>query len=382
MRQSALYLFLILASIASAQTDESKLELKQLDVPTSPAFILLDASPTLIETPKTPKAFILGVVQAFNKEDGWPQNYTTEVTPYWWFKPAKRSVYSLAGLEQQPDSSYKSLPGAAAKFTNISLAFIQKDMVPDTIANAQKIISAGVRTTLIKVNRKGYAREISDEMKAWHSKTLTELDLILDMPTGLNAEQKKDFIKNANAKFKTGTAAKIKELMNERPVFSWDLAAGVSGYGLNDTIWKTGRAGVWTTFSGAAPFFISAKKKSNNKTQSYFDGLLSFRYMYDGFHMNPDSTIMHSHIFDFGAKAMLELENLSVSFEIIGRKNFTAKSRIEKRMVGIVSYKFTNNLSLTGTFGNDFGLSSKKIITLLGINWGFGKEMSSIDKPN
>lgn len=368
------------------QTSDNSIDLKLLEVPTSPAFILQDASPTLIETPKTPKSFVLGIVQAFNKEDGWPQNYTTEVTPYWWFKPAQRDVYSLMGLIRTEAGGFKHNCGSAAKFTNLSLAFIQKDMVPDTVANPQKIVSGGVRTTLIRIYRKKYAAEVSSKVARWHNQAQEELALYDNIPVGADsatiaravnafyANKPKVIVENQ------ATAASIKDLINERPLFNWDLAAAASGYGLNDTTWKVGRAGMWTTVSTAIPFNISFN--SNSKTKSYADAFFSMRYMYDGFHLNPDSSIMHSHILDMGGKLMLEFEGLSFSFEIIGRKNFVTKGKWEKRMVGIINYQFKNNLCLTGTFGNDFGLSKKKIITLLGINWGFGNEKVNLPNAN
>ena len=48
----------------------SEVNVKELAVPKAPAFKLLDISPTQIETPNSPKQFVLGVAQSFNDSVG------------------------------------------------------------------------------------------------------------------------------------------------------------------------------------------------------------------------------------------------------------------------------------------------------------------------
>ena len=92
-------LFLFFGSQTFAQVN-SGVELKDLAVPNSPAFIIADITPTLVQTPNTPKSFVFGMAQSYQQSgDGFPQNYSAEFAPYWWLKSKNRNIYTMLGLK-------------------------------------------------------------------------------------------------------------------------------------------------------------------------------------------------------------------------------------------------------------------------------------------
>src|SRR5688500_98779 len=73
-----------LATRAAAQPDSLGVQLQKLQTPTSPAFIVLGVSPTVVERPTTPRAFALSVASSsLQSDDLVPKNYAAEFAPYW-----------------------------------------------------------------------------------------------------------------------------------------------------------------------------------------------------------------------------------------------------------------------------------------------------------
>ena len=131
-----------------AAFSQDTIQLKDLAVPNSPAFVLTDATPSLIQSPTTPKSFVLGIAQSFQQSSGgFPQNYSAEFAPYWLMGSLKRDVYSLLGLKTKRDANNSIIsvdgedPFSGLKFTSVSLAFLNKDLIPDTASVSHKIIS-------------------------------------------------------------------------------------------------------------------------------------------------------------------------------------------------------------------------------------------------
>ena len=90
----------------SAQEVNNSVKLKDLAVPNSPAFIIADITPSLVQTPNTPKSFVFGLAQSYQQSgDGFPQNYSAEFAPYWWLKPKDRNVYTMLGLKTKTNAS-------------------------------------------------------------------------------------------------------------------------------------------------------------------------------------------------------------------------------------------------------------------------------------
>src|SRR5665213_267505 len=148
-------ILLVFLSAKNAFSQASTGKIADLAVPSSPAFVITDITPTLVQDPGTPKSFVLGVAQSFQKSGtGFPDNYSAEFSPYWWTDPRGRNIYKFLGLSATTangKTTWRENPALGIKFTSISVAFINKDLIPDTSSAAQKVFSVGVRSTLIKL---------------------------------------------------------------------------------------------------------------------------------------------------------------------------------------------------------------------------------------
>src|ERR1043166_1895327 len=164
--------FLFAAFTAFAQ---SKLPaLTDLDAPKSPGFQLVDISPANIEAPSTPKSFVLGILQTFDANIGWPQNYSMETSPYMWMKTGRRDAYRFFGFERpsadtDDNKPVRQHPFSALKFSSFSASFISKDLIPDETETAQKVFSGGFRSKVIRIYQAKHIKRVLDKMSDWSS---------------------------------------------------------------------------------------------------------------------------------------------------------------------------------------------------------------------
>lgn len=377
------FIILSFPCLLKAQKTANDVKLKDLAVPHFPAFMLLDISPVLIENPGTPKEFAFGALQAFEADAGWPQNYAMEFTPFWWLNPAERSVYQFLGLKKAESGS---LPGktiyqpfSAMRFTSVSLAFVNKDLIPDVDSQNQKIFSVGIHSNILKYNRPAYAAELDGEINNWHRAVQEELAVLQEQlnQEGDPARRRKlqQQLNNKVFPVSSAIAQNINRIINQKPLFSWDVSAAFSVYGVNNKRFKSGRSGFWTTLAT----YIPLGKKTQESEQNYLDLLISSRYIHDPFSLYNDQ-LERSDNFDAGGKIAVEFTRVSFAVESLQRFYSQGGRSSANRTVGTISYRLDNNLYISGSFGNDFG-PVNKIITLLGINWGFGEEKIGLPEP-
>ena len=361
----------------------SEVKIKELAVPKAPAFKLLDISPTQIETPNTPKQFALGIAQSFNDSLGWPRNYSTEFAPYWWFNSSNRSVYDFLGLKTTTDAlGAKKVAGddpfAGLKFTSFSIAFINQDLIPDSVKESQKILSVGIQSTIIKIHSKKYAEALSSKLDEWHKAAQDELEFALaGQPSEEDSIAYRAYWQRFTDLKPTTTAdifEDINEIMNEKPLFDVNVAAAYANYGINDSIWKSGRIGAWATLSSHLPLRLDEEEINKN----YFSVFGYLRFMNDNYAPDVSNKTIKSSCFDVGAKLELQFDRLGIGYEIIHRNYSRPGVESDKRSVGVISYQIGNNLYLNGAFGKDFGITNK-LISFLGVNWGFGDEKIKLE---
>jgi hypothetical protein len=204
----------------------------------------------------------------------------------------------------------------------------------------------------------------------WHTAAQQEMDNNMDLLTEIsrhpeNASQLRDkFIPAGTGDILTS----INALLNQKPLFSMDIAAAIAAYGVGDSTWKTGRYGIWTTMSSYLP--LSPEK--NNLQLSYLNLNLSMRYMTDQYHRADNGLLDKQNAFDIGGKIALEADKFTFGFETVYRILGNSKDT-QFRTVGIFNVKVKDNLYVNGAFGKNFDLPNK-LVALFGVNFGFGNE--------
>lgn len=344
-----------------AQSSSELLELKNLDVPNSSAFILLDISPSIIETPTTPKEFGLSFIQNFDRSEGWPQNYAVDFTPYWWFNPKNRNAYSLFGLKKNEEGKYVENIFSSAKMVNVSVGFVNKDMTEDEVDETHKSFAIGFRTTLIKIQKKGYADELSKKMSKWHDDALGKIE---DISTGhipgtpLNPSDIDGFEENSV------DISSIEESLQQRPLFSLDLGSGYSGHLSKEKSISTGRVGLWTNLAFNKPYLL-------NEKQNYLEFYLASRYLFDSYYIDEMGNNINDHFCDYGGKIALELGRIKLGVEALGRRSISLNSN-DYRINGTATINIINNVLLVSSLGKNF--NQENLSFQLGFKWGLGVE--------
>ncbi len=346
-----------------------------LSLPNSPSFKLLDLVPVSSQAPQTPREFSLGILSSLQDNNGWPTNYSAEFTPYWWLNGPKRNVYSYLGIRRPAKAGdvnvVRGNPFAGMQFTSFSISFMKEDMLPDKDTNAQRIISGGLHTNLIRIYSKKQLRAAYAKIDAWHKAAQEDLDAL----TGnINPLLPPDTIAArlraaANGQMRsTKHAAALGEQMEMKPILQVDISAAYAGYIINDKT-KTGRAGVWMSVNSFVPWNFKKDIPSN-----FFSLSLLARYFQNNFALYENAAFASTNSFDIGGRVSLEIKSFSIGVEAIHRENKKLKNFAkEDRLIGILNYKIGKKLYLHGTYGKNFA-ANKKLLTSFGINWGFGEE--------
>jgi hypothetical protein len=376
--------FISMASAQTASTNTTSGTITGLEVPVSPAFSITDITPTLVQSPATPKAFALGVAQSFQQSGmGFPNNYSAEFAPVWWINPKGVNVYSYLGLPvpgKGQKTAVKEDIFSGIKFTTVSVAFINKDLIPDTSKSTQNIFSMGFHTTLIKVFGNKYAASLARSIDTWATDAHGELmdnrkvlDSIARLPqtddTATHNKKVRDLLKNYRETQTPLDLAAINTLIEQKPIFAWDIAGALAVYSLNNNQQiKTGRAGVWTSLATYAPL--------NDDKTNYINVNVLGRYLLDNFQENAQGGVGTANNIDVGGNIGFEFDKLTVAVESLYRF-INGVSNTENRTVGVITVKLTDKIFINGTFGKDFA-GPNKLISAFGINWGFGKEQVSL----
>lgn len=369
--QALISLFLLMSS--SVLSQNSTITLQDLAVPASPAFILLDASPSVIQTPGTPKAFVLGIAQSFQQSNGsFPQEYSAEFTPYWMIRPDNKSIYKFTGISKvnSPGKTNRLNVYSGIQFTTLSTGFFNKDLIPDDNDVLTKIVSVGIHTNLLKIQGNYYADSMNKLLDKWHILAQSEMDENLELFTEISRhperaeELQSQFVPTLTA----ATVNEINALVNQKPLFSWDISAAYASFGVGDSSWVTGRIAIWSSFSS----YLTLNQPAKGKNASHLSIHASLRYLDDHYTRIEDGSLARDQFFDAGGKVLFDTDKFSIGFETVKRYKGDSSSA-NFRTVGLFSYQIGSTMYINAAFGKNFELPNK-LIALFGINWGFGSE--------
>ncbi|MFL5773152.1 MAG: hypothetical protein ACJ75F_08340 [Flavisolibacter sp.] len=367
-----IFFFIICAEASHAQ----QLNLKDLNVPNSPAFILLDKAPAVIERPGTTKAFTASIVSLVTEGSGLPKNFGFEITPFWFFKN-NLDVYKYLGIDRETGKQKNIF--ANLRHASISAGSFDQDSTKSHPYDAN-YFSFGFRANPVSVVRKQMSSAINDVISAI---ALRQVALTPSVVTGCTAfigqpQYNACLAKGLEAAFGDDKAIQLQEdrlrkLLSMKPAFQVDIAAAGSLAFRDNTVGDHhgDRTGIWTTLAYNLPLSGTKDLEKLISNKNYMNFYVAFRYLQEK-KTKDFVSFTSSHSIDFGGRFEFQLDKLSVSFESLHR--FEEDNHDTNRNVGILQYRIMDNLFLTGSFGKNFG-SVNNLVALFGINWGFGNEL-------
>ncbi|MEM5566872.1 hypothetical protein WNY78_17250 [Psychroserpens sp. AS72] len=366
-------LILLLTSTVFAQTDTNPVAaLENLAPPSSPAFILMDLTPSNIMVPENIQAFSIQTISAFSGDSSnglSNNNYAVEFQPYWYVKRENMNFFKYNNLKKNKavrtansspeDYTCYNVFGDAWKRASISLALMNGNF--NVFENPQSYVSVGARTRLLSFKTNEQRSAIVSQYSAYEQFMSSQEVIMIFANPSLSASEKNKAITNLDT-YKT-IVNDFENTLNRKPLFALDVAVAYSHFmgdksqDLDDAF---GRLGVWA--SGDLAFYTPT---IGDNGHIHFYGV--FRYLRDGLNINPESGEFRiEEALDYGAKLEFELNNLSFGYEYITRD---INNDNEERSMGSIRYKINNAFTLNGGFGKNFK-SDGETIALFGIQWG------------
>jgi len=364
------------------KSSAQNLELKDLNVPNSPAFTILDFSPKVIDRPGTAKAFTASIVNLVTQEggNGIPKNFALEVAPYWLFKN-NLTVYRYLGID--PNTKKQNNIFSNSRNASVSVGSVYKDSTKKLPFSAN-YFAFGARVNCIRVVRGNITEPIVETVKGIAGRLTTINKAASDTCLKKVADPTKPEFKTCFEKEVTDRIKKdddlaklekrLENLLAIKPAFQVDVALAGSMTFRDNSIGEHHhhRSGVWTTLEFNLPLTNTKDIEKMIENKNYLSIYGKVRYIDEDSTTNYQTFATHK-LLDFGGRFEFEFDKFSVSFESIHRVNRTKKELNSNRNVGILQYKIRDDLYLSGTFGKNFG-TVNNLVALLGLNWGFGKQ--------
>ncbi|MCW3162055.1 hypothetical protein [Chryseobacterium oryctis] len=391
MKKYLLLMFFFVPLYFIAQEKISgEIDLKELQISTAPSVILLGISPSELETPKSKKAIVFNIINSFKKNEGIPENYAFEVTPFWLLPFKNMTALKFAGIGKGDKQNIFS----EVKKASLSLGFV-RDLslgADDEMKNPAFAFSA--RGTLIKIRTK----KNKEDIIAQNKKVIKLLDKILEdvknseeykkertrildscMKNNIELDSCEKILENRlnafikkNKYITQSDGHYYRNLLEAPPLLSLDFAGGYSTFFSDNKFSNNhfGKLGFWITLNTGFDF---TKKELPDVTKSLnFYGIV--RYLEDGTNMDDYQMFVKSKSFDFGGKAEFVYNRFSVSCEYIYRVNDLEKTF---RASGLLAYKVSDKIYINASFGKNYG-DRDNLISFLGLNWGLDSEKKSV----
>ena len=327
----------------------------------TPAFVLVEETPTAIYTPENLKALAIHALDNFGK------SLSIEATPYFLINQERkdRTYQKYIGVMQDEETKkLKQNPFSGLNTTTISFAYVDKEF--SGLADERKTYSIGVRTTLLRFYNKEKVHANTVGMATALSDITVPVEVLTQGPEAIQAYY------NDNQEEINALLEPYQKVI--KPQFRLDAAIGYSTLFKENSI-SSGtvkRFGSWLTSETS----IILNEGSDAKTNNYFNLLLTARYIEDGFNASTPEDFFTNFYRDFGGKLEFEFGKLGVGYEYISRKG-TIDS---ERSVGNIRFTINKDISITGGFGKDFSVNEDdNLVTLFGIHWGINTGNSKVN---
>jgi len=362
MKRKIIFVFVMILGTRFVLHAQQPMDLSEFTMSngSSPAFVLLEETPTAIYTPNNLKSVMVHV------QDNFGQSLSLEATPYFLVNTQRRNrTYQkyIGVMEDLDTGEVRQNPFSGLNTTTISFAYVDKEFAG--LDGGHKTYSVGVRTTVLRFFNKYKVNENRQKI----ADALSEIS----PPDYILEQDDEDAIRKY---YKDAYQDKIKPLQKTiKPIFRLDAALGYSTLFKENSI-SSGtvkRFGAWAT--SETSFILN--EDSDAKTNNYFNLLLSARYIEDGFNAVSDDYFT-TYYRDFGGKMAFEFGRIAFSYEYMSR-NGDIKT---ERSVGNLTVTLTKDISISGGFGKDFEIvEGDNLVTIFGINWGLNTGNSKVT-PN
>ncbi|MCX6246146.1 MAG: hypothetical protein NTW10_00295 [Bacteroidetes bacterium] len=406
--------FLLVPFLNAQDASTKEIKLEDLQVPNSPAFILLDVAPTAIEKPATAKAFTTSILNSVAENNGIPQNYGLEFTPFWFIKHPNFNAFKYYGIHYEAKGKSTRRVFAGLRMAGVSFALVNNKESKDSMLVKTSNLSLGLRSTILKVISNQDLRDIvrnNDSLIARLGKATRDrgkidakLDIVKDSLSVVNkridtetdtsklraliAEKRKlvkrsiilaaesdDLLNNTSVdtsiiRFENT----IKEILARKPLFAVDGAVALN-WAFDNSNFKSNyfdRFGAWLTMDLSLPL----SKKNAAEKKNYINLYVVGRYL-SGRSLDETDSLVRQDVLDSGGKIELEIARFSLSGEYLYRLNMTNSAQNSFRASAMVKFKIMESLYITGAYGKNFG-DKNNVIAQVGINWGFGSGLEYV----
>lgn len=365
-----IFFTLIMGALAISLFSQTEIKLEDLQMPSSPAFVLLDVAPSSIERPGTIKAFTTSIINSVTENNGIPENFAVDFAPYWFFKHKTLSAFKYWGFNKAGDE-YKEKPFSQARYGNISFASVRSQIPSDTMPSEVFVnnLAFGIRTTLFQIRGKEAVNDLIKLNKEY-----------MDRVSELSRDPKIPGYELANTIAADEKLLKkisdIQSVLNRKPVFAIDLAAS-GAWSFNNNDFKSissNRVGAWLTFC----FSKSLHKKDKLIKDNYLNVYATTRFLNDNNFLNEEGKISTATMSDVGGKLEFELGRFALSYEYLARFNLSESQQQTYRSSGTISYRASDQFLVSAAFGKNFG-SINNLISQISISWGLTGKNQSIN---
>lgn len=374
MKVANIFGFILLCiGIGYSQGTVPSAELQNLAPPSSPAFVLMDITPSNIIIPENVQAFSVQTINAFTgNSEAANGNYAVELQPYWYVKRENMNFFKYNNLTSSKsqvstvdDYDGINIFGDIWKKASFSLALM--DGTFEVFEEPQSFISVGARTRLLSLRTKKQIDGFKEQYKRYLQFMRSQEVSNIFANSSLSSAEKNEKVTTLQ-EFIT-IQNDFGEVIQSKPFFALDVALAYSHFlgdkssGVEDTM---GRFGLWA--SGDLALYTPTIGKNS---YVHFYGI--FRYLRDGINLEANGIELFSvDKLDFGGKIELEFDRLSFAYEFIKRDSDLDEG---SRSIGSIRYRINDSFAINGGFGENFR-SGGTTVALFGIQWGLENNSS------
>ena len=359
--------------------------ISELSAPTSPAFVLLGVAPASVDRPDSAKALTVNAFSELAESDGLPQDYALEVTPFW-----MKSNRTLSFTEYQN-------PGLAAIWQQLRISVATSPMrgADESADPPGTKLAVGFNTKIFNGRPNPTMQAALQALFAENTRLLAEDRALEEIEETLETrrEELAGLTENAKRADLISIIGEIEKTLAKKQAQITGIEATITRRSLEVQSIDAERVGFFLTVAGGQVWdFVqddtrnaSANRRGIWVTPAYrllrcdtgceasFDFIAVARMLKD-----PDVDAM----IDVGGRLVWRLNTrFSTSFELLRRRAPDTVGVNEEsvqdsnRTAGLLEYRIQDDLVLFGTFGQDFekATGAKPLVTLLGLNFGFGQ---------